>query len=478
MTTDPVQNDHNLSSLVADAQVDRETEERKEVEALNLDRDQRLHVILAEYTALRAELMFYMNSIHVNHQLIWTLILAEVSALVYMEKVDHRLLLLAFFFGAPVLVILLLLRSAAYRASLLVLADYIHKGIKWQIKMNITSRSLRGAVFEWEEHKARSHRVQRTFLKVLDISPWGSFYVAFIVSLLLGLYVGNKDSFFEWNSTYLILSSSTLCAVGIGLTSYFAWRYNVTDSEARHARTSGMGKEENHFRYAVKSINTAKAIILTPEGETGTDERWTNESVGVLEVVAKYIPRGGCVLDFGMGIGRVLRALSEKRSDLRLIGVDSSPNMRKLAQKYLGSRGFDIRPDISEVLFESVDFACAIYVLQHVTDHLIEAVIDDLYQVLKPGGHLFIIDNKRRVVPIELEVERTARQEGQAFVDHAILKIARNEHTDEAPWKDDGILVMDLLKRRFGSEPQIIEPNPKWFCDDVRTQHVFAVFKK
>jgi SAM-dependent methyltransferase len=455
--------------------------ETKRVKDNSLGREQ-LKVVLAEYAALRAELMFFMNSIQVSHQFTWTLVLAEIGTLVYMDKLDHWLLFLAYLFGAPSLILLLLLRSAANRANLLVVADYIHKGIKRQIEDIIHSQrsyALEIGIFEWEEHKARSHRVQRRLLKILDISPWGVFYVAFVVSFILGLYLGINNQFFGWNPIRLIVPGSFLCLLGIMLTSIFAAKYNVIDSEARYSRGVNVTQEANRFRYAARTLDTAKSIILTPEAETSTDERWANETIGTIELITKNISAGGCVLDFGMGIGRILRALSEKRSDIRLIGVDSSPEMRRLAHKYLGSsRSYDIHEDMSKVQFESVDFAYALYVLQHISSHLLDSVIEDIYKSLKPGGMLFIINNKRRVVPVEVEVERSARHEGLSFIDLAISKVARDEQGHEQAWKDDGISVMERLKNKFRAEPQIIEPNPKWFCAAIRANHDFAIFRK
>ena len=446
-----------------------------------LDREL-LKVVLAEYSALRTELMFFMNSIQVSHQFTWTLVLAEIGTLVYMDKLDHWLLFLAYLFGAPLLILVLLLRSAANRANLLVVADYIHKGIKRQIEDIVRSQRghhLATGVFEWEEHKARSHRVQRKLLKVLDISPWGVFYVAFAISFILGLYLGVKNDFFGWDPPRLIAPASLVCVVGIAMTTIFAAKYNVIDSEARYSRGTDVSQEANRFRYAARTIETAKAIILTPQPEATTDERWANETIGVVEIVAKNVPTGGCVLDFGTGIGRTLRALSEKRWDIRLIGVDSSPEMRRLANTYLGgSRNYVIHEGMDKVQFESVDFACAFYVLQHVSHHLLDSVIEDIHKSLKPGGKLFVINHKRRVVPVEMEVERSAHREGLPFVDLAISKVARDEQVQEQAWKDDGISVIQSLKNRFRTEPEFIEPNPKWFCASVRANHDFAIFTK
>src|SRR6185369_7952830 len=105
------------------------------------------------------------------------------------------------------------------------------------------------------------------------------------VSFALGLYLGVKNQFFARNPNPLVIPSLLLCLLGIILTSIFAAKYNVIDSEARHSRSTSMAQEANRFRYAVQTIDTAKSIILTPEGETTTDERWANETMGVLELI-------------------------------------------------------------------------------------------------------------------------------------------------------------------------------------------------
>ncbi len=438
---------------------------------------ERLSVVLAEYSALRDELMFFINSIELTHQLTWALMLAEIGALVYIEKLETWLLCLAYVFGAPFLVIMLLLKSAAGRSRELLLADYIHKGIKRQIHAIIGSHVKDGIpLFDWEEHKARTRRVGRRFLKILDILSWGIFLVAFVVSYVLGLYIGIRNDFFGWNGLAVAEGGFFMCAFGVLLSLELASQYNVIDTEARRPGGRPVPQEKNRFRYAVGRLDTAKKIILTPQGETKTHWRWRDETIGVLELCNDRIPSGGVVLDFGMGIGRILKALAEKRPDVRLIGIDSTPEMRKLAKEDLPHGRCKLLRDMRSVAPESVDFAFAIYVLQHVSPELLDVAIDDLYYALKPGGSLLVIDGKVRFVPFELDSEKNAFKRGKMAVDEAILQIA--ECDPMGAWVDDHISVLEKLERRFGMAPEYLSPNPKLFCYDVISKHSFVVFKK
>jgi tRNA G46 methylase TrmB len=98
----------------------------------------------------------------------------------------------------------------------------------------------------------------------------------------------------------------------------------MIDSRADDTKESS--QDGNQFRYEVDTIETAKAIILTPDDRFTTEDRWEKETKGVVELTKDLIPIEGCVVDFGVGIGRILRALAEVRPDLKLIGVDSSKN--------------------------------------------------------------------------------------------------------------------------------------------------------
>ena len=269
-----------------------------------------------------------------------------------------------------------------------------------------------------------------------------------------------------------------LCAGGLaaaGLILRRHWRFVHALREARRHS----GPECNQFRFAVQSVDTAKAIILTPEQGVTTEERWQKESQAIKEILLPRIPAGATVLDFGTGIGRNLKALADERADICLIGVDASPDMRRLASEYVGHADrLTIVDNLSAVATASVDLAISTYVLQHVSGHVLEEVISHLHRVLKAGGRLFIIDCRYRLVPEITELERAARNGGVGSVDTAVHKVARSEHGSESAWKGDGLSVVKLLKRQFGRDPIHIRPDPARFGPITRRDSVFAFFEK
>ena len=107
------------------------------------------------------------------------------------------------------------------------------------------------------------------------------------------------------------------------------------------------------------------------------------------------------MLDFGCGIGRLSKALVEKY-DCHVLGVDISPDMRRMAQDYVGSDRFSV---ISYEMFCALaetgslqtDCAIAVYVLQHVYDPahdigLLEKAVRDIDS--ENGAKTFYLDEQ------------------------------------------------------------------------------------
>jgi SAM-dependent methyltransferase len=132
--------------------------------------------------------------------------------------------------------------------------------------------------------------------------------------------------------------------------------------------------------------------------------------------------RGGeLVLDYGCGIGRLARALIE-RYDVRVIGVDISPEMRAMAPPYVDSSSFSaVSRRVLQAMASSgfrADAALSVWVLQHCADPGED--IDLLAGSLRPGAPLLVVNTVRRAVP-----------------------------TKEIPWADDGRDVRAELARRL-----------------------------
>lgn len=229
------------------------------------------------------------------------------------------------------------------------------------------------------------------------------------------------------------------------------------------------------LRFKVKDEDTAKKIILTPEPGISTEQRWENET----EWLAKYLFRfvnadpHATFVDFGCGIGRASKVLHELSSELEVFGIESSFEMRDLARKYNPNFMFHLLPDFCGLVDGEVDFAMALYALQHVHGGELQEVIDNLHRTLKPGGNLFIINLKGRAVPQNTSTEIIAQTDGN--LNEAILKIATQN--SKGAWYDDGLNVVDMLKEKFG-EPTLIEPDHNLVGEFTRKHHDFVIFTK
>ena len=188
----------------------------------------------------------------------------------------------------------------------------------------------------------------------------------------------------------------------------------------RSAPSASAGYSDAIFRQG--DLQTAKAIILNPAPDMTTDERWEFETRAVVEEMGRALnlDAGSRVLDYGCGIGRLSKALIE-RYGCSVLGVDISPDMRRLAATYVGSERFrTCEPAELDRLLKygySATAACACWVLQHCREP--DQDIARIVAALVPGGRLFVLNSDYRWVP-----------------------------TDEG-WRADAVSVEELLRARL-----------------------------
>jgi ubiquinone/menaquinone biosynthesis C-methylase UbiE len=111
--------------------------------------------------------------------------------------------------------------------------------------------------------------------------------------------------------------------------------------------------------------------------------------------IAAVAPSNAAVLDIGTGPGVLLDELAVLRPDLRLSGVDLSPDMVAAAARNLAGvadRASVRVGDVAELPFEddSFDLIVSSLSLHHWDDP--EAAVPQLARVLRPGGRLHIYD--------------------------------------------------------------------------------------
>ncbi|EFI5801447.1 TPA: class I SAM-dependent methyltransferase [Escherichia coli] len=99
------------------------------------------------------------------------------------------------------------------------------------------------------------------------------------------------------------------------------------------------------------------------------------------------------VLDFGCGPGLIARWLRNMGAT-RIVGYDISEGMLNYARQYEEKEklGIEYISDIKEEQHDYFDVVLAIYVIPYATTHEeLQAMIYDMYRLLKPGGRLITL---------------------------------------------------------------------------------------
>jgi SAM-dependent methyltransferase len=166
--------------------------------------------------------------------------------------------------------------------------------------------------------------------------------------------------------------------------------------------------------FDVVDIQHAKQTILTDEGPgASTEARWAIETPYVMELLnpALGLQADTVVLDYGCGIGRMSKAMIEA-SGCSVVGVDTSPAMRRLAGEYVTSDRFvAVSPHLFDRMVGSglrVHAAIAVWVLQHCF-----APADDLARIrraLVADGKAFVLNMPKRAVPAVLDDVEAGRR--------------------------------------------------------------------
>ncbi|HEV3167627.1 MAG TPA: class I SAM-dependent methyltransferase [Isosphaeraceae bacterium] len=138
------------------------------------------------------------------------------------------------------------------------------------------------------------------------------------------------------------------------------------------------------------------------------------------EVLARNgiaIDRLGSILDFGCGVGRVIRHLSHLQGP-QLYGTDYNPKLLSWCQRHLPfaqfygnslQRGAGFRA-------ESFDLVYALSIFTHLTEPLQAYWIDELARILRPGGHLLLTVHGDSYLPSLSPAERDRFRAGELVV--------------------------------------------------------------
>lgn len=151
--------------------------------------------------------------------------------------------------------------------------------------------------------------------------------------------------------------------------------------------------------FEVQTFEHAKHVVLTSDPNNPNKFKQETEFLVDKILEKNFIKPGSKVLDFGCGMGRVSKEILN-RVDCQVIGVDRSQSMRMFAMLYV-SEPKKFQPLEEYITPESIDVCLSILVLQHTQDPKKE--IQNIYNVLKPGGIFILLNEKKRLVPAEID---------------------------------------------------------------------------
>ncbi len=153
----------------------------------------------------------------------------------------------------------------------------------------------------------------------------------------------------------------------------------------------------NHVqRFEIKSFEEGVHSVVGMCNGYSAEVRFKEETPIFAQAILSHVDaEDKVILDYGCGVGRIAKEILARREDIRIIGLDASPDERRVAAEYVSSPRFStIEP---EDLRETVDLIYCIYVLQHVPPVELRSAIERMHYYLKPGGKLIYCSSDYRM---------------------------------------------------------------------------------
>jgi SAM-dependent methyltransferase len=141
----------------------------------------------------------------------------------------------------------------------------------------------------------------------------------------------------------------------------------------------------NFYTWKPKTLQEAKTQIINPaKGDRAFDEKGKILAKTILEICPS-----GRRLDFGCGIGRVLRYLPDDTD-----GYEPNEGMRQFIPEWIPDSKHKIYTRFQDLPKNCYDCIFEILVFQHIQQDEYRQIVRDLRRILKKGGLLIIGSNE------------------------------------------------------------------------------------
>lgn len=226
-------------------------------------------------------------------------------------------------------------------------------------------------------------------------------------------------------------------------------------------------KDPNEVIFTRATLESAMATNCSYYHGMSVQDRFDLETGILIEALNPIIKESIRVMDFGLGVGRVARALLEKYPNVNLVGVDNSESMLHHAREYIPKKYFErgrikcfTSNQINEIPDNSIDFILGIYVLQHIDSALLPQVLDQWSRISKEEGKIYVLNCNRRAVPRQDRFglyNELRRLFGffEYHCEHKQIQRLSIKLDNKCLFYDDGIDIQQELAQRYTPEREI-----------------------